>query len=531
MKRGICGSLVSLGCLIAVVFFFSLSTQAQAPATGFKGVFTWRSDNLRTGQNTQETTLTPANVNSTTFGKVFSYPVTGQIYAQPLYVPSVNIPTKNGTFNVVYVVTEQDWVYAFDADGAHKYALWGVDLANPSASITPVPAANVCKGCNISPWMGITGTPVIDPTTGTMYLVARTYNSITGIYAAQLHALDITSGAEKFGGPVTITATQSGATFIAKQQGQRPGLLLLNKTIYIGFAGNAHGWILAYDSQTLALTAVLCTQPGFWANHPGGVWMSGAGLAADSTGHIYAVVGDGLFDANVGGKNYGDTMLKLGEHLNVVDYFTPDNQATIGAEDNDFGSGGVLLLPPQTGPYANEMIGGGKDGNLYVVNRDNLGQFNSTTNNVIQTVATTVVPAFASTPAYWNGNIYTGAVSDYLRMYTLTNGSLSLTSVSQSPTQYQFPGPTPSVSSNGTTAGIVWALERDDNNFDPPTVTTPAILHAYDATNLANELYNTTQAGTRDVLGHGIKFIPPTIANGRVYVGTEGELDVLGLLP
>lgn len=520
-----------LALMVALALLFvwiPFPQRGRAQPQGFTGVLTWHNDNLRTGQNTNEATLTPSDVNSKQFGKLFSYQVNGQIYAQPLYVPNVNIPGR-GILNVVYVATEEDQVYVFDAD-ANQPVLWQDSFINPAGGITA--AQCMASTCSICPAVGITGTPVIDPTSNTMYLVSRTVDN--GTYVTELHALDITTGVEKFGGPTSITASSQGVTFEAMHQGQRAGLLLVNGVVYIGFSGAVHGWILGYNAQTLAQVAVFCVQPKVDAGHPGSIWQSGAGLSADSLGYIYAVSGDGLFDANTGGSDYGDTMLKLfpgTNGLSVVDYFTPDNQAMLLIRDLDFGSTGALLLPTQPGKHPDEAIGAAKDGKIYLIDRDHMGGYNANSNHVIQSVPTKALPAFWGMAAFWNENLYFGARGDFLRMYTLTNGLLSTISVSRSPTSYQFPGPTPSVSANGTTNGIVWAIERDDNLVDLCQVSTPAVLHAYNAANLSEELYNTTQAGSRDQLGPATKFGPPTIANGKVYIGTETELDVLGLLP
>jgi hypothetical protein len=513
----------------------------------FSGVLTQRNDNARTGQNLNETILTPENVSSSAFGKLFSYSVDGQIYAQPLYVANVTVPAR-GTHNVVFVATENDSVYAFDADGLVSTPLWHASFTNPALGIKPVP----CNGtsCVVFPFRGITSTPVIDPPSNTMYLVARTTSN--GQYFQSLHALDITTGAEKFGGPVNIMGSVSG-TGAGSRSGivafdplggiQRAGLLLVNGTVYIAWAGGSsqHGWIMGYNAQTLQQVAIFNTTPNAMR---GGIWQSGNGLAADSSGNIYAAVADGSFDVNTGGVDYGNTLLKFGSTLNVLDYFTPRDQACRTLYDRDLGSGGPLVLPPQSGAAPNELILAGKGGRpcetsglapVYVLNRDGLGQYNPSQDRAVQEVEGSAA-GYWSSPAYWQaattaylyfagGN---GAVSDRLAMYSLSNGQLSITPIAQSANAFLV-GATPSVSSSGTSNGIVWVIARQDS-LDTSPGTSPAILYAYDATNVSTMLYHSAQVVQRDQLGCGNKFQVPTVANGKVYVGTQNELDVLGLL-
>jgi hypothetical protein len=510
-------------------------------------VLTWHNDNARTGGNLKETILTPSNVNSSTFGKVLSYQVDGQIYAQPLYAPNLKIPNA-GTHNVVFVATENDSLYAFDADGLVAAPLWRVSFIDPVHGVTTIPCATK-SACPIYPQIGITGTPVISIGQNAIYVVVRTLEN--GAYFDRLHALDIRSGVEKFGGPVVIQGSVPGSgagsshgtvSFNPKYGNQRPGLLLVNGTIYIGFAG-LHGWVMGYSATTLQQTAIFSTSP----NASGaGIWQAGGGLAADGAGNIYAAVGNGTFDANTGGTDYGDTLLKLNAGLAVADYFTPMDQNCRGTNDRDLGSGGPLLLPTQTGAVPNELIIGGKGGPpcdtgsapIYLLNRGNLGKYHSAQDHDVQTIEGSGVGESASL-AYWQGPtaayIYQSgqaaaqAVGDHLKQYAVTGGLLSATPTAQ--TTNVFPiGSTPAISSNGSTNGIVWALERDDN-FSVAPGSHPAILRAYDATNVATELYDSTQAsGNRDGAGAAIKFAVPTIVNGRVYVGTQTELDVYGLL-
>ncbi len=503
-------------------------------AQSYSGMLTWHNDLARTGQNLQETVLTPANVNSNTFGKLFSFPVDGQIFAQPLYVSNVAIPGK-GTYNVVYVETENDSVYAFDADGVNTTALWYDSFINPSKGITPIPCADTgADPCPFASVIGITGTPVIDPSSGTLYLVAATKEN--GKYVNRLHALDITSGAEKFGGPVQIQASVKGTgagnkngivSFDAHHESQRCGLLLLNGVVYISWASFGdiapfHGWTMGYGAGSLARTAVFnSTRNG----SDGGVWQSGAAPAADAAGHIYLITGNGTFDINRGGSDRGDSFLKFNAALAVLDYFTPFDQGKLSTNDLDLGSGAALLLPHQSGKFPNEIVSGGKEGLIYLVNRSNMGKFNSQKNNVIETV-TGSARGYWSSAAYWNNNVYYSGRADSLSQYSLSSGLLSTSPVYQAPTQF-VRGSTPAVSANRSANGIVWAIERAP---DIKKVIPPEILHAYNASKVSQELYNTGQAGTRDVLGPGINFAVATVMNGKVYVGTGSELDVLGLL-
>ncbi|HZQ23575.1 MAG TPA: hypothetical protein VFA89_12345 [Terriglobales bacterium] len=507
--------------LIAGFGFLGIGPQTKLAAQTTASVLTWHNDNSRTGQNLNETTLTTGNVNSTEFGKVFSFPVDGLVYAQPLYVPNVSIP-RRGTFNTVFVATEHDSIYAFDADGEVTTPLWHVSFINPSKGITTISTQS--QHCDsMKPEVGITGTPVIDASTGTLYVVAAT--SEQGKAVQRLHALDITTGREKFGGPVILQANVSGVRFDATLI-QRTGLLLLNGTVYIGYASLCdphpyHGWIFGYSAQNVQTqVAAFVTTPN---GDKGGIWQSGAGLAADNTGNIFVMDGDGSFDASTGGSDYGMSMMRLStaSGLQVTDYFTPWNEDTLSNSDYDLGSGGVLLLPTQSGQHPNEALGADKEGKIFVVDRDHMGGFNPTRNPIVQTLKTPAQGYF-STPAYWQQDVYYSGIGDYLSMYPLNSGMLPKSPASHSNTKFGFPGSTPSISANGSSAGIVWAIQMPGNPG-------PAVLHAYDASNVSNELYNSNQAGNRDHPGQAVKFTVPTVANGRVYVGTQAELDVYGL--
>lgn len=484
-------------------------------------VLTWHNDVARTGQNLHETILTTKNVNTKQFGKLFSYPIEGQAYAQPLYVPNVSIPGQ-GTHNVVYVATEHDQVYAFDADGLTTKPLWHDSFIDPARGITTVSTKNsFCP--SIRPEVGITSTPVIDPASGTLYVSAETDEK--GTVVQHLHALDIATGGEKFNGPVSIEASVNGVVFDALSI-QRSALLLLNGTVYLAYAYLCaprpyHGWVLGYDAQNLQ------QQSGVFLSTPngnrGGIWQSGGGLASDGKS-IFFMTGDGTFDANTGGADHGMSMIRMSVdagNLTVADYFTPFNWAQRSAKDLDLGSGGVLLLPPQSGAHRDEIIGADKSGDIYLVDREHMGKFHAKTNDVVQQLHG-APSGYHSSPAYWQENIYYAGGLDNLRMYSITNGMLSTTSVSKSAVRLSAPG-SPSVSSNGATNGIAWIME--------PFLKGSAVLRAYDATNLAKQLYDTDQAGNRDKPGVGTKFAVPTIANGKVYLATSTELDVYGLLP
>lgn len=517
-------------CSLLATFFLAGAALAQVAVT------TQHNDNYRTGQNTGETILTPANVNKTQFGKLFSQVVDGYVYAQPLYVPNVAIPSK-GTHNVVYVATEHDSVYAFDADnktGANANPLWQVSFINPGAGVNVVTSSDV--SCNdLVPEIGVTGTPAIDLSTNTMYLVAKTKEN--GNFVHRVHALDITTGGEKFGGPIVVQAQVKGTAdgsnvvvFNPLREAQRTGLLVQNGVVYIGWAshcdiGPYHGWVLAYDAQTLQ-------QKGVWNATPngglGGFWQAGAGLAADSRNLLYLASGNGTFDKDVGGKNFGDSIIKLGfsaaGKLIAKDYFTPHDQKFLENTDLDLGSGGVLVIPDRPGkkhPYV--LVQVGKEGTVYLTNRNHMGHFNAADDSQIFQNLPGAVGGMWGMPAFWNNNVYFGGVSDNLKMFSFgpVAGLLSTTPVSNTGTFFNYPGTTPSISANGTSNGIAWALQTDHN---------PEVLHAYDATNLSTELYNTTQNAARDNAGNAVKFVVPTVANGKVYVPAQKQLSVYGLL-
>ena len=500
-------------------------------------MLTWHNDNARTGQNLQETVLTPANVNSSTFGKLFTLSVDGKVDAQPLYVPSVNI-SGHGARNVLYVVTENDSAYAFDADNGTQY--WHGSLLG--ANETP----SDDRGCGqVTPTIGATATPAIDLSSGahgTMYTVAMTKDE-SGNYHHRLHALDLTTGAEEFSGPKEVAATFPGTgagssggtvTFSPAQYKERPGLLILNGVVYTSWGSHCDdppytGWVMGYNETTLAQVSVLDLIPN---GNYGGIWMAGAGPAADASGNIYLLTGNGTFDTTLSNgfpssNDFGNAFVKIstsGGSLSVADYFTMDNTVSESGSDTDFGSGGMMLLPPLTGTSGSSVslaVGAGKDHNIYVVNQANLGKFSSSADNIYQQLSGVMPNGVWSSPAWFNGYLYYGGVGDYVKAFQFTSGLFDSVASSHSPTTFEYPGATPSISANGTSNAIVWAAENSS----------PAVLHAYTASNLATELYNSNQAANgRDQFGSGNKYIVPTIANGKVYVGTTSGVGVFGLL-
>jgi hypothetical protein len=517
------------------------ATPSPSAVAGYQGTFTYHNDNARTGQNVFETTLTPANVSSDTFGRLFAYGVDGQVYAEPLYVPAINVPGK-GTHNVVYVATEHDSVYALDADQALP-PLWQVSFLDAAKSVTTV-SSQAVNSSDITPEIGITSTPVIDPATGTLYVVAKTSEG-NGIYAQHLHALDIASGAEKFGGPVLIRASAPGSAapndghgnvlWQPLIQNQRSALLLAGGVVYVAFAshgdhGQYHGWILAYDAATLALLAAYVDTPN---GLRGGIWQIGNGPAADSEGNIFVLSGNGSFDGNTGGSDLGDSALKLqliskapgaGFNLMQLDSFTPFNQAILNKGDFDFGSSGPFLPPDQSSGPPHLLITGGKGGGIYVLNRDNLGGFQTGSNSqIVQYVPD--ASAWYGTPAYWQGNVYVAPIGDTVKAFRLSGGQLSSAPTSRSVRVLGYPAASPVISANGSSDGILWVL---DNTGAGQGQT--AVLCAYDATNLAALLYESDQSGPRDTAAPGVKFSVPTVANGKVYVPGAEQLTVYGLL-
>jgi hypothetical protein len=515
------------------LLLFSTATSAPAQATD---VLTYHNDNGRTGQNLNEQILTPPNVNPSHFGELWVLNADGQVYAQPLYAAGVSIPLK-GMHNVVFVATENDSVYAYDADSTNLF--WQVSMLGTNE----VPSD--ARGCDqITPEIGITATPVIDRQlgpNGTIFVVAMSKDNL-GNYYQRLHALDLATGTNQLPA-VTIAAQYPGTgdnhvgtnvVFDPAQYKERCGLLLLGGVVYTAWASHCDvepftGWIIGYDENTLAQTRVLNITPN---GSDGAIWMSGAGLAADAVSNIYFLAGNGTFETNLNSNgfpiqnDYGNAFMKLSttnNQLAVADYFNMSDTVAESAGDTDLGSGGAVVLPDMIdglGHTRQLAVGAGKDGIIYLADRSNLGKFNPINDAIYQELGGVLGSGVWATPAYFNGTLYYGADGTPLLALPFQNALLTSPS-SQTAITFTYPGTTPSISANGSSNGIVWATE----------CTSPAVLHAYAATNLAKEFYNSSQAaGGRDNFGSGVKFITPTIASARVYVGTATGVGVLGLL-
>jgi hypothetical protein len=500
-------------------------------------VITYHYDNGRSGMNLNETALTPANVNSTQFGKKGEFIVDGKVDAQPLYLSQVTI---NGqTKNVLYVATEHGSVYAFDADsinGTTSTFLWKTTTLGSGETTSDN------RGCGqVSPEIGITATPVIDRARNAIYVVAMSKNA-SGSYFQRLHALNLSTGAELFSGPQTITATYPGtgdnssggnAVFDPKQYKERPGLLQINGTIYTTWSSHCDirpytSWVMAFSADTLAQTSVLNLVPN---GSEGGIWMAGTAPAADPAGNLFFILGNGDFDTTLNASgfpangNCGNCFVKLSTSsgLKLADYFTPHNTVAESNADTDFGSGGGILLLDVTdsgGKTRHLSVGAGKDSLIYVVDRDSMGKFNATTDQIYQEISGQLGGAVFSMPAFFNNTVYYGAVGDALKAFPVATAKLAATPSSQSTHHFGYPGTTPSVSANGVANGIVWAIEN-----------TGAILFAYDATDLTKELYDSNQAANNRDHFSGNKFITPMVVNGKVYLGTPTSVAVFGLLP
>jgi hypothetical protein len=500
-------------------------------------VITYHYDNGRSGMNLNEVTLTPTNVNSTQFGKKGEFTVDGKVDAQPLYLSQVTIGGQKK--NVLYVATEHGSIYAFDADsvnGNTSTFLWKVTTLGSGETTSDN------RGCSqVSPEIGITATPVIDRTRNAIYVVAMSKNA-SGTYFQRLHALNLSTGAELFGGPTTISATYPGTganssggnvIFDPKQYKERPGLLQINGTIYTTWSSHCDispytSWVMAFNADTLAQTSVLNLVPN---GSDGGIWMSGAAPAADAAGNMFFLVGNGTFDPTLNAQGFpankdcGNCFVKLstGSGLALADYFTPHNTVSESNADQDLGSGGAIVLPDVKDAGGNTKhlsVGAGKDSIIYIVDRDAMGKFNASTNQIYQEISSQLGGGVFSMPAFFNNTVYYGAVGDALKAFPVTNAKLALTPSSQSTHNFGYPGTTPSVSANGTTNGIVWAIENSG-----------AVLYAYDATDLTKELYNSNQAANNRDHFSGNKFIMPMVVNGKVYVGTQTSVAVFGLLP
>jgi hypothetical protein len=541
----------SLGLVLLVVLCFGQSAPIMA-APSRVNVLTYHNDNFRTGQNTNEAILSPANVNSNTFAKLFTYNVDGYVYAQPLYVSGVLVPGQ-GIHNLLFVATEHNSVYALEADSQQWFTngvLWRVNLG--SAAITPTNAfGNRYNGglyTDITNEVGITGTPVIDLQRGTLFVDAFTREA-SG-YIHRLHALNITNGVEQANSPVIIAASIPGTAvdsvggvinFSSIQQIQRSALTLAGGTLYVAYSGYAdtdpfHGWLLGYDEASLQIRPgyIFNTTPNATTNYgahaaEAGIWMGGGGICVDANTNLFFLTGNGTFTATngSGGTEYGDCIMHLSttNGLRVADYFTPWEQATLAANDTDLGSGALMLVPDLPGTNAHLLVAGGKSGKFYVVSRDQL-----TTNNthynatgsydaVLQTF-TNLPGRFMTGPAYFNGNVYYSSWNDKMKCYAISNGVLVRNPTSTGPRTFAFPGCTPVVSSQGTNNGIVWSL----------AIATPPVLTAYNAMNVTTEIYNSSQAaGNRDTLTNGVKFASPMVANGKVYAAGTFAVAVFGL--
>jgi len=512
-----------------------MSGGATLSVTAGTDVSTYKYDVMRSGQNLTEATLTPANVNVATFGKLRNLSVDGLVDAQPLYLSQLTV--AGIPHNVLFVATEHDSVYAFDTEtGA---ILWQVSLLAGGDT----PSDN--RGCGqVTPEIGITSTPVIDRhagTHGTIFVVAMTKDTASH-YHQRLHALDLTTGQELPSSPTEIAATFGSSVFAPGQYKERAALLLNNGSIYTTWASHCDigpygGWIIALNEATLAITSVLnvalqASGSGFTSQGPS-IWMSGGGPAADAAGNIYFLTANGRFDFTFtvagfpSGGDYGNSFVKVTPSngaLVVSDYFTMSGELTESSKDTDLGSGGLMLLPDMadaTGTIRQLAVGAGKDGNLYVVDRNNMGKFNSVGNNIWQQLDGVLGDGVWSTPAYFNSTIFYGPQGGSLRAFSVTHALLSTSPTSQTATQFAYPGTFPVVSANGSANAIVWAYEN----------TTPAVLHAYAAANLASELYNSNQAASgRDQFGLGNKNIVPVVADGKVFVATTNSVAIFGLL-
>ena len=500
---------------------------------------TYHNDNYHTGSNSQETILTVSNVTTQSFGKLATFAVQGYVYAQPLYLPGLTI--GGSSHNVVFVATEHDQVYAFDVNSGQQ--LWHTNFLATSGFryVISTVSTNDLICYDQVPEIGITGTPVIDTASGTMYLVAKTkvYDAITHntSFYQTLHALDIKTGLDKVA-PLQISATYPGTgtgsvggilTFDPLWQNQRSSLLLLKGQVFIGWGSHCdlstyHGYIMSFNESTLVRSGIFVDTPN---GYEGGCWGGGGGPTADSGGSIYVSTGNGLYD---GGSNFGDSVLRLiwpttGRGISMSDYFTPWDQQTLDYNDRDFGSGGAMLIPDQPGTtYPHLLVLAGKEGTIDLVNRDNMGHFHSGGDSqIVQTLPYAIGGVWGS-PAFWNDTVYFGGFDDHLKAFSFDPHQEQLSYSSESPEYFDFPGSTPSVSSNGTNNGIVWIIENDAFGFGN------AVLRAYDATNLGNELYNSEQNPSRDRLGLAVKFTVPTIADGHVFAGAENQVAMYGLL-
>jgi hypothetical protein len=465
--------------------------------------------------NSQEYALNPSSVKAGSFGKRFTCAIDASAYGQPLWV--ANVAIGGGTHNVLIAATQHDTVYAFDADASPCQTYWSKSLL--ASGETWVSGTDV-SSTDLVPDIGIVSTAVIDPTTKTIYVVSKSKNGAN--FHQRLHALSLIDGSEKFNGPQEINFSSGAITFNALTENQRCGLALVNGVVYIAFASHGdvptyYGWIAGYSASSLALVSLFNDEP---TGGYGGIWMSGGAPAADANNNLYVITGNGTFD---GSTQFGDSFLKLstGSSMSVLSFFAPSNQAALNSIDQEVGSGGAAILIDQpSGPVPHLVIGGGKEGKLYLLNRDNLGGNNSTDSGAVQTFA--AGNAVFATPAFWQNTLYLGFAFDHVKAFSFntTSGTFNTTMASQSASSFGYGGATPSVSSQGASNGIVWAIENAGT----------AVLHAYDATNLGTELWNSAN-NSADQPGQAVKFTVPTVANGKVYVGTANQISVYGLSP
>jgi hypothetical protein len=498
-------------------------------------VTTSQYDNMRTGATLNEKILTSQNVNASHFGKLGAFKVDGAVYAQPLFVSAVEVPGK-GKHDLLFVATEHDSVYAFDADQPDAAPLWHVSFLE--RNVTAVPSRDVqCPF--IQPEVGITSTPVIDLRSGTLYVLARTMTEPaigSRKYFQHLHALAITTGVEKFGGPRLISASVPGkgagaasgqVRFNPLRDNPRAALLLVDNAVYLTWASSCdvdpyHGWVMAYDPGTLAQKAVLNVTPD---GSEGGIWASDTGPAADAGGSVYVPTGNGTIDAASGGRDYGDSVLKLspeGSSLVVSDYFTPHDQAQLSDGDADVGSSGPLLLPDQPGPHRHLLLQPTKGSEIYVIDRDRMGEFQPDRDAIVQRIR--MAGGSYGAMAYWNQHVFFASSDDSLREYIIMNGELRPDT--SSGMKFENPGATPSISANGARDAIVWAIATKTWNGQDR----PAVLYAFDATKINQPIYSSEENSKRDRAAMATRFVIPVVVNGRVYFGARGEVEVYGLL-
>jgi hypothetical protein len=517
---------------------YCMALEIAFTTTSVAQITTSQYDNSRTGATLTEKTLTPQNVNAKQFGKLGALKVDGAVYAQPLFIPSVEIPNK-GTHDVLFVATEHNSVYAFDASRPGDPPLWQVSFLDEARGVTFV-SEDDAQCPFIRPEVGITSTPVIDLKSGTLYVLARTkvrHSVGSDEYFQHLHALAITTGVEKFGGPKLITASVQGkgagaingqVAFDPLRENPRAALVLANNILYLTWASSCdvdpyHGWVVAYDAQTLQQRAVLNVTPD---GSEAGIWLSDTGPAADAGGNLFVPTGNGTFDVASGGRDYGDTVLKLareGSSFTVRDYFTPHDQARMSGADADLGSSGPLLLPDQSGPHRHLLLQPTKDSTLYVIDRDQMGKFHRDSDALVEMIH--MAGGGYGAMAYWYGHVFFAASDDNLRDYAINNGHLALSA--SSTTKFANPGATPSVSADGKKNGIVWAIAT--KTWDGPD-NKPAVLYAFDATKLGEPIYTSEQNSKRDRAALATRFVIPVVVNGRVYFGARGGVEVYGLL-